>query len=326
MRRVLISLVVCCSSISAFAAETGANFSDFSFNGGLKYAHLKNRMRYASQYNGYQNISGFTGATLTWTNMMSKGAELSANLTHNPTRIFANFSFITGWNSEQSGNMRDIDFITSSGVSIGDTISGAKMSHNYSMHVDFGRRFFVGSTTLSPSLGYYYADAKMDAYGATALPVGNNTLYNNFGISPGFSIGNAIKITTEQAIVHAPRLSIGLSQPLTDNLTFNIEPAYMPFANMTFNDWHHVNADKVQDGAPNLIAKKMGWGYSLDADMSYKFSQKIDILIGLKYAKFSMGEANVLNRMVAGNNIQTNGAKSLDFETLGLLVGAKLKF
>lgn len=326
MRRVLTSMFVCCSSISAFAGETTPAITDFAFEGGVKYAYLKNKMRYASQYNGYPRISGFTSATLGWNDLISKGVELSAKFTHNPTSIFANVSLLAGWNSDRSGNMRDIDFISSSGVTIFDTVSATKINHNYAVHFDVGRTYLIGTASLSPSLGYYYADTKMDAYGGTALPVGNNTLYNNIGIAPGFSIASSININTEQSIVHAPRFSVGLHQPLTDSISLIIEPAYMPLAKITFNDWHRISSDKMQDGIPNLIAKNKGWGYSLDADLNYKYSQSISFSMGLKYTKFAMGEANALNRMVVGNNIQTNGTKSVDFETLGLLMGAKYKF
>ena len=326
MRKALVLVSFCFSCISAFSAEAPPIEPDFSIDAGLKFAYLNNKMRYKSQYNGYQNISGFTGATLNWNKMNSKGIELTSSAIHNSSKVFAAFSITTGFNSDQSGNMRDIDYIASSGITIGDTISKAKMNHNYSMHLDFGRAFLFGATAISPSFGYYFSDTKMDAYGATLLPVGNNTVYSNYGLAPGYSIAKNIKITTEQAIVQAPRIALGLSHSITEKMTISIEPAYMPFANITFNDWHHISSDKVQDGTPNLIAKNTGSGYSIDADLGYKFSQNLSLSLAFKYSKFSMGETNVFNRMVSGNNVQPNGTKSLDFESLGFLFGAKYRF
>jgi hypothetical protein len=222
--------------------------------------------------------------------------------------------------------MRDTDFMSNTGVSFADSTSNAELSKATKFHLNVGKDLYVEKIKISPFVGWYYSKARMEAFGLTWLPVGDQSFYASNNLPLGNFVPSSVRDMTYETIISAPRFGVSFHLPVSERVALNFEPVLMPVAKMRLNDWHHLTPDKVHDAVPNLISKKSGIGYSADISLSYKISDNLNLELGLNFSEFVMRNADTINRMVSGTYFNRDSIKELKINDLGITSGIKYKF
>ena len=334
MKKILIAtFVAALVSSQTFAADLTTSLDDTKLisNGRInlelstKYIYSKNHTKFQSQHNTTNGIPE-TGATIDWSGLYSNNIELNAKLTDKETNLFAKGAINVGKGFDKSGLMRDTDY-KSNGQTIGDSTSEAKVSRDQNIRIDFGRDYIINETKVSPFIGFYYTKTKLDSFGITFNAVDDPAvIYTPNAITPGVFANSSVLGLAHETIIKAPRFGVLVNHSLSESLSVDVELALMPYAQMTLNDWHYQNADKVQDGSPNGVSKGTGWGYATEILINYQLTKASKVGFGVKYTDFIMHNSDLTNRMVAGTNTTTDGLKELSIQNFGLMANFQYKF
>lgn len=329
-------LTVCSTAlIVVSSAATPADFpakkspvappvSDITFEVGAKYDFTKHSTKLKSHHN--QLNGGETSATLGWNSIYSHGIEINGKISSQTLGVYSKGAVKINKSSNKSGEMRDTDYVSSTGVTFADSTSSAELSKGTKFNLNVGKDFYFDKIKFSPFVGWYYSKARMEAFGLTWLPVGDPSYYAANNLTLGNFVSNSVRDMTYETIINAPRFGASFNIPVSDRIALNFEPVLMPFAGIRLNDWHHLTPDKVHDDIPNLISKKTGIGYSADVSVSYKIHNNMNFELGLNFSEFVMKNADTTNRMVSGTTFMRDNVKELKISDMGITSGIKYKF
>ena len=138
--------------------------------------------------------------------------------------------------------------------------------------LDFGGALVRGADfRVDGFIGYHYLHQRMKAFGC------QQTATNPYVCAGG--IPNSVAVIVEDDTWQAVRLGLNADLPLFDRLRINLEAACLPYVWFSGTDNHLLRPDLpfpiLQDGH--------GWGYQLEALLSYRFDDAISLGVGARY-------------------------------------------
>jgi hypothetical protein len=262
--------------------------------------------------NTSKDLYGFTRDTLnsrlTYSGLQSHSAEVFGRVDHSSGlfwKAYLGGGLLTG------GHLQDEDFppgITPYS-STNSTLQNQALGY---ASVDVGGAIVRGTDfRLDGFVGYHYLHQRMKAFGCVQT-AGNTQI-----CTP--SIPDSVAAIVEDDTWQALRLGLNADLPIYAGWRLNLEGAYLPYVWYNGSDNHLLRPDLPvpipQDG--------QGWGYQLEALLSYQLTDAISLGVGGRYWHFqSKGSAHF-------DALFTNGvAQPLDFHAnlYGVFVQGSYRF
>jgi hypothetical protein len=219
-----------------------------------------------------KDLYGLTRDTLnsrlSYTGLRSHSAEAFFRVDHESGLFwkgYAGFGLLTG------GSLQDEDFppaITPYSTT-DSTLQNQTLGY---ISTDIGGAILLGRDfRLDGFVGYHYLHLRMKAFGCT------QTASNTSVCTP--SVADSVAVIVEDDSWHALRVGLAADVPVFDKLRLNIEGAYLPYVWLSGSDNHLLRTDFSgpipEDGN--------GWGYQLEATLTYAVTEAISIGIGGRY-------------------------------------------
>ncbi|MBI1212737.1 MAG: outer membrane beta-barrel protein [Alphaproteobacteria bacterium] len=205
---------------------------------------------------------------LTYRGLTAHSAELFENI-ETPWNIFAKATIGIGAVVDGEDNDEDWNFGGSDAYS--NTISHDRDGHLSYANVDLGYNFLTGeSFKIGAFAGFSYFEERWDSFGCIQIAD------PNLGCSPAFP--DNIIVGTENVRWDALRLGFNGSMRLSNDLTFNANLAYLPYAEFTGRDNHLLRTFSFfidQAGS--------GEGVQLEGSLDYKVSNRFSLGLGGRY-------------------------------------------
>jgi outer membrane protease len=154
-------------------------------------------------------------------------------------------------------------------------------------------------------VGYHYLYERMKAFGCTQI-AGNSSIC-------GTPIDNSVAVIEQQNTWQALRVGLNADVPLFDRLRLNVDAAYLPYVWFSGNDSHLLRIGSTTGAFTGAIPEDgHGWGYQIDAVLTYSIDDNISIGIGGRYwheeaSGYAHFEDHVVNTVAA--------AQVLDWKT-----------
>jgi len=171
------------------------------------------------------------------------------------------------------GNLQDEDFppgITPYS-STNSTLQNQTLGY---ISTDFGGALLRGADfRVDAFVGYHYFHQRLKAFGCQQTA-------SNPNICAG-GIPNSVAVIVEDDTWQSLRLGLNADIPLpfADRWRLNVEGAWLPYVWMSGTDNHLLRPD-----LPEPIQEDgHGWGYQLEALLSYQFNEAISVGIGGRY-------------------------------------------
>lgn len=219
-----------------------------------------------------KDLYGLTRDTLnsrlSYTGLQSHTAEAYIRVDHESGLFwkgYAGFGAVTG------GNLQDEDFppAISPYSSTNSMLQTQELGY---LSTDFGGAILLGRDfRLDAFAGYHYMHMRLKAFGCT------QTATNTSVCSP--SIPDSVAVIVQDNGWHAVRLGLAADIPVFDKLRLNVEGAYLPWVWLNGTDNHLLRADlngpTPEDGN--------GWGYQLEAILTYPITDAFSIGLGGRY-------------------------------------------
>lgn len=169
------------------------------------------------------------------------------------------------------GNLQDEDFPpgTSPYSSTNSTLQNQTIGY---LSTDIGGAILRGRDfRLDGFVGYHYMHMRLKAFGCT------QTATNTSICSP--SIPDSVGVIVQDNNWHSLRVGLAADIPVFDKLRLNVEGAYLPYVWLNGTDNHllrtDLNGPTPEDGS--------GWGYQLEAIVTYPITDAISIGLGGRY-------------------------------------------
>ena len=215
---------------------------------------------------------------LTYSGLQSHSAEVFARVDHSSGLFWKGYlggGLLTG------GHLQDEDFPPgiSPYSSTNSTLQNQALGY---ASLDAGGALVRGTDfRVDGFVGYHYLHQRMKAFGC-AQTAGNTAV-----CTP--SIPDSVAVIVEDDTWQAVRVGLNADLPLYAGWRLNVEGAYLPYVWFSGTDNHLLRPDlpvpTPQDGH--------GWGYQLEALLSYQLTDAISLGIGGRYWHFeSKGAAH----------------------------------
>ena len=231
---------------------------------------------------------------LTYSGLQSHSLEIFTRVDHTSSSFF--WKGYAGGGLLIGGNLQDEDFPPAimPYSSTNSTLQNQSLAY---ISFDFGAALVRGPDfRVDAFIGYHYLHERLKAYGCQQTA-------SNPDICTG-GIPNSVAVIVEDDTWQALRVGINADVPLAERWRLNLEGAILPYVWFSGNDSHLLRPDLPfpisQDG--------QGWGYQLEALLSYKVDDAISVGIGGRYWHMqSRGDAHFED--LGG------GPQPLDFKT-----------
>jgi hypothetical protein len=219
-----------------------------------------------------KDLYGFARDTLnsrlSYTGLQSHSLEAFARVDQSIGLFWKGF---VGGGLLTHGNLQDEDFppgITPYS-STNSTLQNQSLGY---VSFDFGGALLRGPDfRIDGFIGYYYLHERMKAFGC------QQTASNPFICAGG--IPNNVAVIVEDDTWQGLRLGLNADMPLADRWRFNVEAAWLPYVWFSGSDNHLLRPD-----LPVPIGESgHGWGYQLEALLSYRFDNAVSVGLGGRY-------------------------------------------
>jgi hypothetical protein len=219
-----------------------------------------------------KDLYGFTRDTLnsrlSYTGLQSHSLEAFARVDQSMGLFWKGF---VGGGLLTHGNLQDEDFppgITPYS-STNSTLQNQSLGY---VSFDFGGALLRGPDfRIDGFIGYSYLHERMKAFGC------QQTASNPFICAGG--IPNNVAAIVEDDTWQGLRLGLNADMPLADRWRFNVEAAWLPYVWFSGSDNHLLRPD-----LPVPIGESgHGWGYQLEALLSYRFDNAVSVGLGGRY-------------------------------------------
>ena len=219
-----------------------------------------------------KDLYGLTRDTLnsrlTYDGMQTHSLELFGRVDHTSGLFWKGY---VGGGLLTQGNLRDEDFppgITPYS-STNSTLQNQSIGY---ISTDLGGALLRGPTfRVDGFFGYHYFHQRMKAFGC------QQTASNPLVCAGG--IPETVAVIVEDSTWQALRLGINADLPLADRWRVDLEGAWLPYVWYSGTDSHLLRPDLPipirQDGT--------GWGYQLEAILSYRIDKAISVGVGGRY-------------------------------------------
>jgi hypothetical protein len=206
---------------------------------------------------------------LSYTGLRSHSFEIFSRVDHTSTSLFwkgyAGGGLLTG------GDLQDEDFppLTTPYSSTDSTLHSQAIGY---ISVDVGGALLRGPDfRIDGFVGYHYLHQRMKAFGC------QQTASNPLICAGG--IPDSVAVIVEEDTWQALRLGVNADVPLAARWRLNLEAAYLPYVRFAGSDSHLLRPDLPLP----ILEDGHGWGYQLEALLSYKWDNAISIGIGGRY-------------------------------------------
>ena len=219
-----------------------------------------------------KDLYGFTRDTLnsrlTYDGLQSHSLEAFTRVDHSSGLFWKGFA---GGGLLTQGNLQDEDFPPG----ITPYSSTNSRLQNQSMgyfSTDIGGALLRGADfRMDGFVGYHYLHARMKAFGCQQTA-------SNLNICTG-GVPDSVAVIVEDDTWQSLRLGLNADIPLVDRLRLNLDAAWLPYVWFSGTDNHLLRPDlpvpTPEDGH--------GWGYQLEALLSYRFDNAISLGVGGRY-------------------------------------------
>jgi len=205
---------------------------------------------------------------LTYDGLQSHSLEAYARVDHSSGLFWKGYA---GGGLLTGGSLRDEDFppLTTPYSSTNSTLQNQSLGY---INVDVGGAILRGTDfRFDGFVGYHYFHQRVKAFGCVQT-AGNPQIC--VPTIPN-SVGGIVEDDTWQAL----RLGLAADIPLYDRFRLNVEGAWLPYVWMSGTDNHLLRPD-----IPIPIREDgHGWGYQLEAMLSYRYSNAISVGAGARY-------------------------------------------
>ena len=143
--------------------------------------------------------------------------------------------------------------------------------------VDLGGAIIRGKDfRLDAFVGYHYLNENMKAFGCQQIA-------SNPGIcSP--TISDDVAVIAQDNTWHSLRLGLNADIPLVDRLRLNVDAAWLPYVWFKGFDSHLLRIGTAPGDFTGAIPETgHGWGYQLEAVLSYRVTDQISLGLGGRY-------------------------------------------
>ena len=245
-----------------------------------------------------KNLYDFTGdellSRLTYDNMQSHSAEAYTRVDHSSGLFWKGFA---GGGILTQGNLQDEDFPP--GISPYSSTNSTLQNQEFGyLSTDFGTALLRGGDfRFDAFVGYFYMHERMKAFGCQQTAA-------NPAVCAG-GIPDSVAVIVEDDTWQAVRLGLNANIPLADRWRIDLEAAWLPYVWMNGTDNHLLRAD-----LPGPVPEDgTGWGYQLEALLSYRINDQISVGVGGRYWHLqSSGYAHFEDILANG------GPQVLDFQ------------
>ena len=222
---------------------------------------------------------GVAGSKLDWQDVESPVATLSGEFAWR----FLVVSGAVGWGSVVDGTFIDDDFVLGSVLS--RTRSTVEEGEVMTLNGDVGVRALRWRDSegrrghLDVLVGYYYWREEYEAFGAVPL------------IGPIF-IPPDVKAITHEWEWHGARVGARVDAPVWRRLRYRLSLFFMPWSSLEVRDIHHLRDDLAQSPSATTEATG-GFGFEVDASLTYRIVHGLAVEVGFRYWKVSMDDGRV---------------------------------
>jgi hypothetical protein len=219
-----------------------------------------------------KDLYGFTRDTLnsrlSYSDLQSHAAEAFFRVDHDSGLFwkgYGGFGLVTG------GNLQDEDFPP--GITPYSSTDSTLQNQTFGyLSTDIGGAILLGRDfRLDGFVGYHYMHMRLKAFGCA------QTASNTAVCTP--TIPDSVAVIVEDDNWHAVRVGLAADVPLVDKLRLNVEGAYLPYVWLNGTDNHllrtDLNGPTPEDGN--------GWGYQLEATLTYPITGAFSIGVGGRY-------------------------------------------
>lgn len=257
-----------------------------------------------------KDLYGLTRDTLnsrlTYDGLRSHSLEAFARVDHSSGLFWKGYA---GGGLLTQGSLQDEDFppATTPYSSTNSTLQNQSIGY---ISFDMGGALVRGADfRVDAFVGYHYLHERMKAFGCQQTA-------SNPDICAG-GIPNSVAVIVEDNTWQALRLGLNAEFPIVDRLRLNLEAAWLPYVWLSGTDNHLLRRDlpvpTPEDGH--------GWGYQLEALLSYRLDDAISLGVGGRY--WHMQSKGYAHFEVFGGSPQP-----LDFKTdiYGVFVQGSYRF
>jgi hypothetical protein len=219
-----------------------------------------------------KDLYGLTRSTLnsrlTYSGLQSHSLEAFGRVDHSSGLFWKAYA---GGGLLTQGKLQDEDFPPAIAPYSSTNRTLQNQSIGY-LSLDMGGALLRGADfRIDGFVGYHYFHARMKAFGC------QQTASNPAICAAG--IPSSVAVIVEDDTWQALRLGLNADIPLVDRLRLNLEAAWLPYVWLTGTDNHLLRPDlpvpTPEDGH--------GWGYQLEALLSYRLDDAISLGVGGRY-------------------------------------------
>jgi hypothetical protein len=218
------------------------------------------------------------------------GAFLVSRLTYSNLSIFSTEAFgrldlNTGWflkgiiggGGFRNGTLKDEDFPPAI-APYSATLSVVDDSYPVYSTVDVGYNVLRGGDfRVGAFLGYSYLREVVSAQGCGQ--VGANPFICGF-----FPVPATVKVITQSNVWEAMRLGLDGSYDINDRLKLSGDAAWLPLVGLNGTDAHRLRIGAAPGDFTGPVPEDgIGWGVQLEAILSYRLTDYIDVGVGGRY-------------------------------------------
>jgi hypothetical protein len=216
----------------------------------------------------YGLTRGTLNSRLTYDGLQSHSLEAFTRVDHSSGLFWKGYA---GGGLLTQGNLQDEDFppgITPYS-STNSTLQNQSIGY---ISTDFGGALLRGADfRIDGFVGYHYLHQRMKAFGCQQTA-------SNPTICAG-GIPDSVAVIVQDNTWQAVRVGLNTDFPVVDRLRLNLEAAWLPYVWLSGTDNHLLRPDLP---AP-IREDGHGWGYQLEALLSYQLAEAISLGIGGRY-------------------------------------------
>jgi hypothetical protein len=168
-------------------------------------------------------------------------------------------------------------------------------------------------------VGYQYWRESYEAFGATGVGFVSFTP----PVTVDLTVPSDVKVITQDFTWQSIRVGGRVAVPLPARFGFRAEAMLVPWTNFELRDVHHLRSDLRQDPSFEQSGKG-GFGYELEAALSYTIWRTLTVEAGFRYWKIESGDGDAKAHTLAGTaTFKFEGAST---ERYGPFLGVQYRF
>ncbi len=253
-----------------------------------------------------KDLYDITGSSLvsrlTYDNLQTHSLEGLIRVDHSSGLFWKGY---VGGGLLASGTLNDEDFPPAV-TPYSSTLSDLDQQNLGYASIDIGGALLRGRDfRIDAFVGYHYLYERMKAFGCTQIA-------SNSSIC-GTPVDNSVAVIAQENTWQAVRIGLNADVPLFDRLRLNVDAAFLPYVWFSGSDSHLLRIGSATGDFTGPIPEDgHGWGYQIDAVLSYRINDNFSIGLGGRYwheqsSGYAHFEGRVVNTLTA--------AQALDWKT-----------